>query len=130
MYDGRQKVFTGRFENSKEIVDASVDVEGISETKIGSAYPTGQFSLEGYYSSYRLHVSNRSSELLVNVNLFIPLKQLSHDNEYKTIQIISFDINPRKEKLVVVSVYRPPLQNSEYLLNAHANIIDNFFMRL
>lgn len=76
MYDGRQKVFTGRFENSKEIVDASVDVVGISETKIGSAYPIGQFSLEGYYSSYRLHVRNRSSELLVNVNLFIPLKAI------------------------------------------------------
>ena len=43
-----------------------------------------------------------------------------------SIQAIPFEINLRKEKWLVTSIYRPPLQNSEYFLNSLTKIIDYF----
>ena len=94
----------------------------IAETKIDSSFPTGQFSLEGYRSPYRLNVSNRRGRLLIYVNASIPTRYLKYEIKYKSIQIITFEINLRKEKWLVVSIYRPPLQNSEYFVNAFTDI--------
>ena len=42
------------------------------------------------------------------------------------IQAIPFEINLRKEKWLVISIYRPPSQNSEYFLNCHTKMIGYF----
>ena len=85
---------------------------------------TGQFSLEGYHSSYPLDISNRRGRLSVYVNASFPTRQLKYEIKYKDIQIISFEINLRRENWLVVSIYRPPSQNSEYFLNAFTDVID------
>ena len=76
-----------------------------AETKIDSSFPSGQFSLEGYHSPYRLYLLdliNRRGGLLVYVNVSIPTRQLKYKIKYKNIQIILFKINLRKEKWLVV----------------------------
>ena len=40
------------------------------------------------------------------------------------IQIIIFELNLRKEKWLVVSVYKPPAQDATYFLNWLSQIID------
>ena len=56
----------------------------------------------------------------------IHLLFLSCDEVGNTIQAIPFEINFRKEKWLVISIYRLPSQNSEYFLNSLTKIIDNF----
>ena len=40
------------------------------------------------------------------------------------IKIIIFELNLRKERLLVVSVYKPPAQDTTYFLNWLSQIID------
>ena len=90
--------------------------------KIDSSFPIYQFSLEGYHSPYHLGVRKRRG----GINPSILTRQLKCEIRYKCIQIIPFEINLKKEKCLVVSIYPPPLQNSEYNLNAFTDIIDYF----
>ena len=44
----------------------------------------------------------------------------------RSIQAVPFEINLRKDKWLVISVYRPPNKNSEYFLHELDKIIDYF----
>ena len=41
--------------------------------------------------------------------------------------MVSFEINLRKEKWLVISIYRLPSKNSEFFLNSLTSIIDHFW---
>ena len=69
------------------------------------------FFIEGYNKPLRLDISGRSGGLLVFTK--------SMD-----IQIIIFELNLRKEKWLVVSVYKPTAQDATYVLNWLFSIID------
>ena len=75
---------------------------------------------------YRLDVSNRSGGILVYVKSSIPLRRLSCENLCDSIQAVPFEINLKKEKWLVISIYRPPSHNSEYFLNNLTKMIDLF----
>ena len=47
-------------------------------------------------------------------------------NVLVSTQVIPFEINLKKEKWLAISIYRVPLQNSEYLLNYFTKIIEYF----
>ena len=101
-------------------------VDNHFETKIDASFPPAQFSLEGYQTPYRLDINNKSGDILVYVKSSIPSRPFSFEELYISIQAIPFEINLRKEKWLVISIYRPPLQNSEYFLNSLTKIIDYF----
>ena len=67
---------------------------------------TRRFSLEEYQSPYRLDVSNRKDGSLTYVNAPFPTRQLNYEIKYKDFRIIPYEINLRKEKWLMVSVYR------------------------
>ena len=98
----------------------------MAETKIDASFPSAQFVFEGYHLPYRLDVSNRSGGILVYVKSSIPSRRLSCENLYDSIQAVHFDINLRKEKWLVISIYRPPSHNSEYFLNNLTKMIELF----
>ena len=56
----------------------------------------------------------------------IPSRLLQYGNNCNSIQAIPIEINLRKEKWLVISIYRPPKQNSEYFLNELTKMIDHF----
>ena len=101
-------------------------VDNHFETKIDASFPPAQFTLEGYQTPYRLDINNKSGDILVYVKSSIPSRRFSFEELYISIQAIPFEINLRKEKWLVISIYRPPLQNSEYFLNSLTKIIDYF----
>ena len=53
-----------------------VDFLAVSETKLDSSFPTGQFNLPGFRTPYRRDLSAKSGGLLVFVNSNIPSKML------------------------------------------------------
>ena len=98
----------------------------IAKTKIDASFPSAEFALEGYHSPYRLDISNRSGGILVYVKSSIPTCRTSYGNLCREMQAVLFEINLRKEKWLVISIYHPPLRNSEIFLNSLTMMIDSF----
>ena len=115
-----------KFTDFQKIINGNVDVISIAETKIDVSFPSAQFAFEGCHLPYRLDVSNRSGGILVYVKSSIPSRRLSCENLCDSIQVVPFEINLRKEKWLVILIYRPPYHNSEYFLNNLTKMIDLF----
>ena len=103
-----------------------MDVVSTAETKIDASFPSAQFVFEGYHWPYRLDISSTSGVILVYVKSSIPSRRLSCENLCNSIQAVPFEVNLRKEKWLVISIRRPPSQNSEYFPNNLTKMIDFF----
>ena len=117
---------TNKFTDLQIIINGNVDIVSIAETKLDVSFPFAQFTLEGYHTPYHLHINNKSGGILVYVKSSIPSSCLCYEELCISIQAIPFEINLRKEKWLVISIYRPPSQNSEYFPNSLTKIIDYF----
>ena len=98
----------------------------VAETEIDASFATVQFSAEGYHKPYRLNVSEKSGGILVYRNSPTFSRQLRRGNLNWSIQEATLEINLRKEKCLVVSVYRQPSQNSECCLHELDKLVDYF----
>ena len=114
-----------KFTDLKTIINGNVDIVSIAETKLDGSFSCAQFILDGYHTLC-LDVNMKNGGLLVYVKSSIPSRSLSCNEDCYSIQGIPFEINLRKEKWLVISIYRPPSQNSEYFLNSLTKIIDYF----
>ena len=120
------KTVRNKFTDLQTIMNGNVDIVSIAETKLGASFSSAQFTLEGYRTSYRLDLNDKSNGIFIYAKSSIPLRCLSYEELCISIQDILFEINLRKEKWLVISVYRPSLQNSEYFLNFLTKVIDYF----
>ena len=75
------------------------------EAKLDASFPSAQFTLEGYNTSYRLDMHNKSGGILLSAKSSIQSRCLSYEELCSSIQAIPFEINLRKEKWMVMSVY-------------------------
>ena len=112
--------------NLREIINENVDIFTIAETKLDGSFPTAQFEIKGYYSLFCLDITNKIGDLLAYLKSPIPSRKLSCDDICNSIQAIPFEINLRKEKWLVISVYFPPSQDSVFFPNSLTNIFDVF----
>ena len=120
------KTVRNKFTDLQTIMNGNVDIVSIAETKLGASFSSAQFTLEGYRTSYRLDLNDKSNGIFIYAKSSIALRCLSYEELCISIQDILFEINLRKEKWLVISVYRPSLQNSEYFLNFLTKVIDYF----
>ena len=110
------------FIDFQEKIIRNVDVVIITEAKTDASFP----SFPSYHSPYRLDKNRKSGGILVYVKSSIPSRHLSCENLCYSIQAIPFEINLRKEKWLVISIYCPPSQNSEYFLDNLTKMTDYF----
>ena len=118
------KSITDKSENLREIIKQNADVLAVAETKIDASFPSAQIFLEGYRSLYRLDISHKSGGLLVYVKAVIPFRQLSLLKFQFRIQALPFELNLRKEKWLVISIYRQLLDLLSQFLESLTGIID------
>ena len=105
------------------ILKDNCDILTIAESKLDASFPTAQFYLEGYSLPYRLDITRNSGGLLVYIRQSIPSRFLKQ-YEIKDLQIIPIELNLRKERWLVVSLYRPPKQSLSYFLNSLSKLLD------
>ena len=86
-----------------------MDIFAIAKTKLDGSFPTAQFKIKGYYSLFRLDITSKSGGLLVYIKSSVPSRKLSCGDICNLIQDIPFEINLRKEKWLMISIYPPPL---------------------
>ena len=87
-----------KFNDLGQVICDSVDIFGIAATKIDSSFPTTQSRLANYHTPYRLDISTKSGGILVYIESNIPTHQLNCEKLGKSIQVVPFEINLRKEK--------------------------------
>ena len=96
-----------------KIVDRNFDILCIAETKLGESFPNNQFILVGCYLPYRLYITYKKGGLMVFVKSHTPSRRLNDFKIPSNIQIIPFEINLRKEKWLVSSIYKAPSQENK-----------------
>ena len=73
-----------------------------------------------------MDVTEQKERILVYIKYSILSHILTCGNLCYFIQDIPFEINLRKEKWLVISVYRPPTQDCEYFLNTFTKLMIYF----
>ena len=115
-----------KFDALKEVASQSLDVLMIAETKLDATFPTGQFAIEGFATPFRLDRNANGGGILVYVRSDIPSHQVKSYKFSEGIECISFEINLRKKKWVLFSVYRPPTQSQDYLFENLGRALDHY----
>ena len=107
-----------KFTDLQTIINKNADLVSIAETKLDASFPSAQFTLEGYHTPYRLDVNSKSGGILIYVKSSIPSRSFAMKSYTFLYRFIPFEVNLRKEKWLVTSIYCPPSKNKEYFLNS------------
>ena len=79
----------------------------VSETKIDYSYPNAQFSIPGY-SLYRNDRKKGGGGILALISTALSKTRLKLNRDYKTLEVIAFDVKTETGNMVIIGVYRPP----------------------
>ena len=112
-----------------DLFNGYTDLLAIAETKLDDSFPEGQFIKQGYKKPYRFDKSSRSGGLLVYVRSDIPSKLLTSFAFQKDIQIITIELNLHRQKWLVITLYKPPQQDTKHFLHHLSEGLD-FYYRL
>ena len=88
------------------MIQDHIDILVIAETKLDVSFPKNQFLIPGYKTPYRLDVSDKSGGLLVFVRDCLLSTEIKVDNMSTDIQVIPFELNIRKQKWLLLPIYR------------------------
>ena len=113
-----------KFEGIMGIVGKDLDIFLISETKIDDSFPETQFLYEGYSKPHRKDRKLGAGGLLLYINENIPSRELNEHTLSDDIEIMCVEINLKKQKWVLISIYRPPNMNERYFLDHLSRVID------
>ena len=102
-----------KFDNHKTIINENFHILCIAESKIDKSFTLAQFMLPEYHKPYRLDISDKKGGLPVYIKSHLPSENFDIPSN---IQIISFELNLRKDKLMFMCIYIPPPQNKQYFL--------------
>ena len=109
-----------------ERASQNLDILMIADTKIDATFPMGQFAIKGFATPFRLDRNANGGGLLIYVRSDIPSHQLKSFKFSDGVECISFEINLRKKKWVLFSVYRPPTQSQDYLFENLGRALDHY----
>ena len=107
-----------------EFTYSLVNFLAVSETKLDSSFPTGQFNLPGFRTPYRKDFSGKSGGLLVYVNSNISSKVLKIPDCPSDVQVMPVEINLKKQKWLVIAIYIPPSHCKNYFITELTKILD------
>ena len=107
-----------------DIVSTNLDVFLISETKIDSSFPEGQFLHDGFSKPHRKDRSLGGGGLLMYVNDNIPSRILNQHTIPDDVEIMCVEINLKKQKWITIGIHRPPSMNERYFIDHLGRVID------
>ena len=72
-----------------------------------------------------MYINSKYGGILLYVKSSVPSRKLKCDVLLKSIQAISFEVNLRKEKWLVISIHQLPSQDSEFFFNSLTIILNH-----
>ena len=118
-----------KFSDFSIMIKDLLDIIIIAETKLDDTFPKGQFLIEGFKQPYRLDVTANSGGLLVYLKDGIISKELNKENISKQIQAIPIELNIRKQKWLLLPIYKPPNQDPT-LFNSEISKLIDIYLKL
>lgn len=115
---------SGKFEQLKSLIQGNLDILIITETKLDSSFPAGQFLMDGFSQPYRKDRDRHGGGILIYVREDIPSKELKKHNLPNDIEGIFVEINLRKTKWLIFGTYHPPKQSDDYYFKQVGNSLD------
>ena len=91
----------------EELIKDKIDIFLISETKLDISFPSGQFVIKGYSTSFRLDRNQNEGGLLLYVREDIPCKILKEYTPEKPTEKFFVKINLRSRKWLLSCSYNP-----------------------
>ena len=113
-----------KFDELNHLFQNKLDILVITETKIDSSFPIGQFVIKGFSQPYRLDRNRNGGGILIYVREDIPSKELKRHTFPNDIEGIFIEINIRKQKWLVLGTYHPPSQPDMYYFHQLGNALD------
>ena len=108
------------------LISENVDILLVVETKLHSPFPTAQFLIPRLHHPFWLDKNRWSGGLLLYVKGSILDRVLTSFSKPADTEEIVFEINLRKEKWLLVGIYKPPSLNSQYFLDTLSDLL-NFY---
>ena len=93
-----------KFDLLSDIIKNNIDILMISETKLDSSFPNGQFQIHGYSEPYRFDRNGNGGGILVFIREDIPTKLI--DSQMK-IEGFFIELNLRRKKWLLCCSYNP-----------------------
>ena len=93
-----------KFDLPGDIIKNNVDILMISETKLDSSFPNGQFQIHGYSEPYRFDRNGNGGGILVFIREDIPSKLV--ESQMK-IEGFFIELNVRRKKWLLCCSYNP-----------------------
>ena len=113
-----------KFEQLKTLVDSSIDILVITETKLDESFPKSQFKIPGFSKPFWSDRIKNGGGILAYVREDIPSKELDRHTFPHDIEGIFFEINLRKTKWLLCATYHPPSQSDNYYFNFLERALD------
>ena len=79
----------------------------ISETKIDASYPNTQFSIPGYSLYRNDRKKGGGGNFLALISTSLITTQLKPAKNYKTLELLAFEIKTDTGNMVIIGIYRP-----------------------
>ena len=92
-------------------ISQNLDILLLSETKLDSSFPTGQFLMNGFRKPYRLDRCSNGGGLLIFIREDIPSRELTEYKIPDKIECVFVEINIRKKKWLLCCSYNPHKNN-------------------
>ena len=93
------------------MIKDNIDIILVSETKLDDTFPVGQFSIDGYSTSYRLDRTSHGGGILLYTREDLPSKMLKFEPVQNNFEGFFVEINLRKEKWLLSCSNNPNRKN-------------------
>ena len=92
-------------------ISQNLDILLLSETKLDSLFPTGQFLMNGFRKPYRLDRCSNGGGLLLFIREDLPSRELTEYKIPDKTECVFVEINIRKKKWLLCCSYNPHKKN-------------------
>ena len=113
-----------KLDDLKILLEKSLDIICISETKLDETFPTAQFAIEGFNKPYSLDITSNSGGLLFYVKTNLPSKLIRFYNFPNEIHYILKKLNISTKKYALLSIYQLPNQSINFFLDRLSEALD------
>lgn len=107
----------------------SLDIVGISETKIDDSFPLSQFCIENY-KLYRQDRNSRGGGIMMYVKDTIPHRVLKeHSGEKYSIDFITLEVTTQRGKWNLTYIYCPPSVDDKHVTDFMNYLCEHFISK-
>ena len=108
------------------MISETIDILIIAETKVDDTFPTSQVLIEGFMKPYRYDRNQNGGGLLIHARERAPVKELKQYKDPADIEFGVIEINLKKQKWLLATIYHPPTQPQQYFFTEVGKTLDHY----